>query len=457
MVIRTLFITSLLCSINASMASKDEVSQVTIEDVVQDLCDAVVNIVDLDDYHPTSLGSGFIVSDDGYIVTNNHVLGEENVTKVNVILYDGTKLSAKVIGRDSRVDIALLQVSAGKKLKFLKFGDSDKIRVCQPVIAIGNPFGFDNTVTSGIISRKSRNISNSIRQIGGGDLVDYIQTDASINNGNSGGPLILSTTKNLGEVIGMNTSMFSDSEVSSGINFAIPSNLIKSVVKQLKEYGKIKRAWLGVSFVQLQPDVLTALKIKNYTNAVMVTKVDNESPASRAGIKPNDVILSINQLDLLHQNRANMIVSSLEVGSVIDVGILREDKKTTIKIRVGYKEQEEHSNPSLLDDLKKLDGVYAKELGMTVANLNYDLVSKLSIPYNQHGVVISDISGLVSNQHDINIGDVIMSINLKPITDTNALEKYIAEQKSSQNTTVALYIKRGNESFFRVIPIRRVK
>lgn len=459
---------SLLClygsyAVCVDKSSPSASADLMMEDIISDLCEAVVNIVDATDdgmfssKSPPSLGSGFIISEDGYIVTNNHVLGEDDSVKAKVVLYDGTELVPKVVGRDSRVDIALLKVSAGKKLKFLTLGDSDQIKVCQRVVAIGNPFGFENTVTSGIISRKSRNISASIRQIGGGDLVDYIQTDAAINNGNSGGPLILASSKNIGQVIGMNTSMFSESEYSAGINFAIPSNTIKSVIKQLKKFGKIKRAWLGISFIPIQQDVLSALKIRKYVNAVMVTKIDAASPASSAGLQQNDIILSINKHDLSNENRANIIVSSLEVGSTIEMSVLRESEVVKLEIKVGYKDSDEAPNHDLYKDLKQMNGVYISKLGMTVIDVSSTVANMLNLPYNQRGVVISDINNTVCNQHDINIGDVIVTINQKAINSTTDLQNLVSDIKLSMEPTVALFIKRGKETFFRVVPMRNLK
>ncbi len=432
-------------------AAKQESVEVQIEDIAQDLCDAVVNIVD---QAGNSIGSGFIISDDGYIVTNNHVVDNENDKKPQVVCNDGSRLTAKIVGSDARFDIALLKVSAGQKLPFLKLANSDEIKLCQRVIAIGSPFGFENTVTSGIISRKSRNISNSIRQIGGGDLVDYIQTDTSINNGNSGGPLIAASGKNTGKVVGMITSMFSDSDSSSGISFAIPSNNIKFAVSQLQEFGKIKRAWLGVSFINLESTVLSALKISKYSNAVMVTKVEEDSPASVAGLLPNDVILAINKLELANINRANIIVASLVVGTTTELSVLREGKVIELKLRVGYKEQNEPSEQNLFDALKKQSGLFVKELGMTVANISPELIGKLNLPYDQAGVIISDVNGIVCGHHDVNVGDVIISVNLKNISNIDEFQKTVSDV-NTLNATIALYIKRGNDSFFRVLPLRR--
>ena len=448
---------SIQCLYAAKPVAEKKYTQ--IEDIASDLCEAVVNVVESDSNQRigNSLGSGFIISEDGYIVTNNHVLGEENVSRVMVVLHDGTRSLARVVGRDARVDIALLKISPGKRVKFLRLGDSDKVKLCQRVIAIGSPFGFENTVTSGIISKKSRNISNSMKQIGGGDLVDYIQTDASINNGSSGGPLIIASGNNIGDVIAMNTTMFSDTDVSSGINFAIPSNLIKYVVKQLKQFGKIKRAWVGVSFVPLQSDVLSALKIGGYKNAVMVTKVEPDSPAYRAGIRLNDVILSINSINLSGNNIAGLIVSALEIGSNVGVLILREEKKKLCKIKVGYKEHDEQPGHGLANSLRQLSGIFIKELGMTVANISQDMMTQLGLSINsQQAVVVSDVNNMIAQQHDINIGDLILSINLRSVNDAAAMQKYISDIKTP-DTRIALYISRRGESFFRVLNIRNAK
>jgi serine protease Do len=274
----------------------------------------------------TSLGSGFVIDGEGYIVTNNHVIqGAEDIT---VIFRDDTQLKAKLIGSDSRIDLALLKVEPPNKkpLPAVKWGDSDKSRVGDWVIAIGNPFGMGHSVTAGIISARGRSLNDS--------LDDYLQTDAAINKGNSGGPLFNTD----GEVIGVNTAIYSPSGTNAGLAFSIPSNLVKQVADQLREFGKVKRGWIGVSYQSVTDDIADSFGLDR-ARGVLVANVTADGPASKAGLKRNDIILSFAGQDVLDLRRFPKIVANTRVGNTVDVVVWRGGKEVPLKLRVGEQEE----------------------------------------------------------------------------------------------------------------------
>ena len=288
----------------------------------------------------TSLGSGFIIDGDGYIITNNHVIqGAEDIT---VILRDDTQLKAKLIGSDSRVDIAVLKVEPPNKkpLPAAKFGDSDKSRVGDWVIAIGNPFGLGHSVTAGIISARGRALSDS--------LDDYLQTDAAINKGNSGGPLFNAE----GEVVGVNTAIYSPSGTNAGLAFSIPSNLVKQVAEQLREFGKVRRGWIGVSYQSVTDDIADSFGLDR-ARGVLVANVTADGPAAKAGVKRNDIILSFAGQEVPDLRRFPRIVANTRVGSTVDVVVWRGGKEMPLKLRIGEQEEPEKQNASAQGSGKK--------------------------------------------------------------------------------------------------------
>src|SRR5690348_2760227 len=268
-----------------------------------------------------SLGSGFIIDASGLVVTNNHVIADAD--EVNVILNDGTTLKAEVIGRDQKTDLALLKVAANKPLKAVKFGDSEKLRLGEWVIAIGNPFSLGGTVTAGIVSARNRDIQS-------GPYDNYIQTDAAINRGNSGGPLF-----NLnGEVIGVNTAIISPSGGSIGIGFAVPSNSAVAVIDQLRQFGETRRGWLGVRIQQVTDDIAESLGIAPPRGA-LVAGIDDKGPAKPAGIEPGDVVVSFDGHDIKEMHDLPRVVADTPVGKVVDVVVIRKGKQETHKVTVG--------------------------------------------------------------------------------------------------------------------------
>src|SRR5690242_12785250 len=284
-----------------------------------------------------SLGSGFIIDPSGLIVTNNHVISEAD--EVNVILNDGTTLKAEVVGRDQKTDLALLKVTPTKPLKAVKFGDSDKLRLGEWVIAIGNPFSLGGTVTAGIVSARNRDIQS-------GPYDNYIQTDASINRGNSGGPLF-----NLnGEVIGVNTAIISPSGGSIGIGFAVPSRTVMPVIDQLREFKEVRRGWLGVRIQKVTDDVADKLSIKPPRGA-LIAGVDDKGPAKPAGIEPGDVIVKFDGKDIKEMRDLPKIVADTPVGKDVEVLVVRKGKEEKKTVRLGRLEDEKQASANA-DDKK---------------------------------------------------------------------------------------------------------
>jgi serine protease Do len=277
-----------------------------------------------------SLGSGFIIDDTGYVITNNHVI--DNAEKIMVILYDDTSFEATVVGKDPKTDVALLKIDPKKtKLKAVKFGDSNDLRVGDWVMAIGNPFGFGGTVTAGIVSARGRNLS--------GSYDDYIQTDASINRGNSGGPLF----DMKGNVVGINTAIFSQSGGSVGIGFAVSSNLAKQVTDQLKQYGRTKRGWLGVLIQEISQEIADSLGMKSAKGA-LVSSATEGGPAEKAGVKTGDVILKFNNIDIENMKELPKVVAGTPVGKSVPLVILRNGKELSLNVVLGELELAEKEN-----------------------------------------------------------------------------------------------------------------
>ncbi|MGD2030705.1 MAG: Do family serine endopeptidase, partial [Desulfobacterales bacterium] len=301
------------------------------------------------DFKQRSLGSGFIISKDGYIVTNNHVV--EDAEKIEVILKDEKEFDAEIVGRDANTDLALIKIKTDRDLPVLPFGDSDALKVGQWVVAIGNPFGLEHTVTAGIVSAKGR-------VIGSGPYDDFIQTDASINPGNSGGPLI----DMHGKVVGINTAIIAG---GSGIGFAIPINLVKNIVDQLKSTGEVTRGWLGVGIQDISKQVAEYYGIKS-KKGVLVTEVFPGDPADIAGIKPQDIILSINGKEVATAREITGMIANTGVGETVKVKVLRNGKTRTFKVKIAKREETRISARSTRKERQE-------DLGISVNNVTPEI------------------------------------------------------------------------------------
>src|SRR5712672_3367679 len=331
---------------------------------------------DLQPRKTNSLGSGFIVDTSGIVVTNNHVIADAD--EINVIMNDGTKIKAELVGVDKKTDLAVLKFKPVKPLVAVKFGDSDKLRLGEWVIAIGNPFSLGGTVTAGIVSARNRDINS-------GPYDSYIQTDAAINRGNSGGPLF-----NLdGEVIGVNTLIISPSGGSIGIGFAVPSKTVAGVVSQLQQFGELRRGWLGVRIQTVTDEIAESLNIKPARGA-LIAGVEDKGPAKPAGIEPGDVVIKFDDKDIKEPKDLSRVVADTAVGKEVDVVIIRKGQEETHKVTLGR-----------LDDTDKVQvaaktkdepaekPVTQKALGLDLATLSKDLRSKYKIKDTVRGVIIT--------------------------------------------------------------------
>ena len=378
----------------------------------------------------TSLGSGVIVTPDGYILTNNHVV--ENADKINVTLYSFEEHEATIVGRDPKSDLALIKIEPKSDLQYVTFGDSEKLRVGEWVLAIGNPFGLQQTVTSGIISAKGRAINNQ-------SYGNFIQTDASINPGNSGGPLF-----NLeGEMVGVNTAIFSRTGGNIGIGFAIPVNMAKNVFAQLKEHGKVTRGWLGVMIQQVTTDLAENFGLDRPIGA-LVGQVIPDSPADKAGIKAGDVIIEYNGKEVSQMSMLPAMVANTDVGSKATVIIIRDSKRQNIKVEIGKLEEEE---PVIADAVTGT----SKKLGITVQELTPKLAESLGIEETQ-GLIVTDInSGSAAAAAGILRGDLILEINRVKVENIEQYKNALRAAQEKKN--LLLLIKRDEHTRFVVIDL----
>ena len=372
------------------------------------------------EYKQKSLGSGFIIDADGYILTNNHVV--DDADEIKVILKDHKEYEAKVVGRDPKTDIALIKIKSWKGLQMIKLGDSDELRVGDWVMAIGNPFGLENTVTAGIVSAKGR-------VIGAGPYDNFIQTDASINPGNSGGPLI-----NLkGEVVGINTAIFAGGQ---GIGFAIPINTAKDLISQLKDKGKVTRGWLGVMIQKVTPDLAKAFNLKEESGA-LVGDVTAGSPAEKAGIKPGDIIIEFEGKTIKEMNELPRLVASVPVGKTVEVKVLREGKPLVFKVQI--QEMEDKKMASMGSQTKETLGINAQEF-------TPELARRLRMDY-EPGIIIAQVQeGSPAEEAGLQEGDLIKEVNRKPVKDMKTYQNLIGGLKKGGN--LLFRIKRNGMNLF---------
>ncbi|MDR0555507.1 MAG: trypsin-like peptidase domain-containing protein [Holosporaceae bacterium] len=396
-----------------------------------------------------SSGTGFIISEDGLVVTNNHVIG--NAEKIKIILPDGREYQAKELGHDNRVDIALLKIDVHGKLPFVSFADSDKAQVGDRVIAIGNPFGFGQTVTSGIISYKGRNLFRQISELGaGGDLVSYLQTDAAVNYGNSGCPLFDYN----GEVVGVITVFFADGIHNAGINFAIPSNTVKSAVQELKDNGKIQRSWIGISVVALSKNVVRVLGLGNLYGCA-VTKVDANSPAAVAGVRTGDILTSINDTPIFENTNPEQLLNSLPIGKTVTIQVVRKNVSMKFYVTVGLRSDDDFYLGQR-ESAEKQDIPYEKIEGLDVgvSNMSVALRKSFDVPDSVNGPVVIH-SGPVNG---LSIGDVIQSVNqmeVKCVEDLKSSLLQLAKDsnvKKCREVAVCFFSSQGHKWDYTTVP-----
>jgi serine protease Do len=380
----------------------------------------------------TSLGSGFIIDPAGYIVTNNHVI--EDADEIMVLTHDNEELKATIVGRDEKTDLALLKVEAGKPLPYVKWGDSDALRVGDWVMAIGNPFGLGGTVTAGILSARQRDINS-------GPYDDYMQTDASINRGNSGGPMFNMD----GEVVGINTAIFSPSGGSVGIGFAIPSNLAKPIFAQIREFGKPKRGWLGVRIQTVSPELAEGLRLKEPKGA-LVASVTKDGPADKAGIKQGDVVLKFDGKDVTQMRGLPRIVAETTTGKEADVVIWRQGKEVTLQVKVG--ELTEEAEQQTLASVQHTPGkaTAVDLLGVKLSAITDELRQKYEIPKDATGVVVTEVDAEGPGaETDLRPGDVIVEVDQKPVTSPEDVGLRVKAAQDNGYRVVTLLVNRGGD------------
>lgn len=377
----------------------------------------------------TSIGSGFIISSDGYIVTNGHVIEDSN--DINVNLYDGSKYKAKMIGVDKKTDLALLKINVNRELKFAKFGDSNKARIGDWAIVIGNPYGLGGSVSIGIISARGRDIKN-------GQSDEYLQTDAAINKGNSGGPLFNSN----GEVIGISSAIYSPSGGSVGIGFATPSSNAIQIISQLRDQGEVSRGWIGVSVQDLTPELADSLRLEKVRGAFVSDVVVN-GPADKAGILPTDVIIRFDEQDIEDMKSLPKIVSRTNAGKNVKILVWRHGKVKALNLQI-----EKARDDEAKADYKKYDPKFSEKkstqktlqiLGLTLnegKNPNIDL-----------GLTIAEVANK-SEAYDkgIMVGDIVLSANQNNVNSVDYFRELVKDSYQ-KNKKVFLFLKRGENNF----------
>ncbi len=376
-------------------------------------------------YKQRSLGSGFIISNDGFILTNNHVVAGADEIKVK--LSDGREFKAEVKGTDEKLDLAVLKIDVKGGLPVAQLGDSDNIQVGEWVMAIGNPFGLNQTVTAGIVSATGR-------VIGSGPYDDFIQTDASINPGNSGGPLFNAH----GKVIGINTAIVAGGQ---GIGFAIPINMAKSVLPQLEEKGKVTRGWLGVAIQPVTPELAKSFGVTGEKGA-LVADITKDSPADKAGLKIGDIILEFDGKEIQEMNNLPRLVAATPIGKKVKIKILRNGKSKVVTATIERLKEGAESVQT---------GTEQDRIGVTVRDLNAELAAQIGIKETKGVVVVAVKPGGIAEEAGIAVGDVIKEIDGTQINTVADFAKAISAHKKDEITR--LLLRRGDSSLFVAIKV----
>jgi len=377
-----------------------------------------------------ALGSGFVIDSDGYVVTNNHVI--DGADTITVTFEDGTTKDAVLIGQDPKTDLALLKVESSGSLAHVALGDADKMRVGDWVLAIGNPFGLGGTATVGIVSAKGRDISS-------GPYDDYLQIDAPINSGNSGGPIFDID----GNVVGVNTAIFSPNGGNVGIGFAIPVNQVQQVVTELKENGHVTRGWLGVQIQPLDEDIASSLGMDSDDGA-LVAEVLPDSPAEKAGIETGDVITEFDGKAIDSPKALSLKVASTDPAKKVRVTVWRDGREKTVSVRLG----ESNDTPTMAAAPGARSGHVYEELGMSLTSLNDTLRQQLDLDDDTQGLVVTDVEpGTAASEKGLRRGDVIRSVNGEPVKSLADMDGALRTAESDDKTALML-VKRGDGQRF---------
>ena len=394
----------------------------------------------------SSLGSGFIIDSSGLVVTNNHVIADAD--EITVTLHDDTKLEAELVGRDPKTDLALLRVKPKKPLVAVPFGDSSKTRVGDWVVAIGNPFGLGGTVTAGIVSARQRDINS-------GPYDDFIQTDASINRGNSGGPMF-----NLaGEVIGINTAIFSPSGGSVGIGFAIPANLARPIIEQLQTFGKARRGWLGVRIQSVTDEIAQSLGMEKATGA-LVASVTKDGPAEKYNIKVGDVILKFDNKVVGEMRRLPRIVAETTVGKAVNVDVWRKGKPFRLQITLGEFPEDDAKLASVAPAQKQetAKALTIGELGMTLSVLTPGLREQFKLEEGAKGVVITEVAPTgPAGEKRIPVGAIVRKIgpDQEVVTSPAQVQAKVKQAMKAKLNTILVLIETGGTQRFVALNIAK--
>ncbi|HLK85568.1 MAG TPA: DegQ family serine endoprotease [Candidatus Binataceae bacterium] len=379
------------------------------------------------EYKQHGLGSGVIVSSDGYILTNNHVAGHAD--EIHVRLLDKREFTAKVVGKDAKTDLALIKINTNQPLPVAPLGDSNSAQVGDWVVAIGSPFGFTSTVTAGIISAKGRAL--------GGNYDDFIQTDASINPGNSGGPLFNAK----GQVIGINTAIYSSTGSNAGIGFAIPIDLAKQVMQQLKQHGKVVRGWLGVEIQEVTPDLAQSFNLPKPEGA-LVANVEKEGPALKAGIQRGDIIVKFNNLPVQDEHQLPELVAQTPIGDTVPVEVIRNGKHLTIQVKVAELKEEQLASAKSEEP--------GSSWGLQVQSITPEIANQLNLNSNK-GVVVRGVTpDSPAADAGIQQGDVVLEVNHAKV---NTVDDFLsaAKQAKKNKSSALLLVQRGSATMYTVI------
>lgn len=389
----------------------------------------------------TSLGSGFVIDAEGYIVTNHHVVAKAD--EIQVTFPNDTKLTAKVIGTDAKTDLALLKVTSRKPLTYVSFGDSDALNVGDWVIAVGNPFGLGGSVSAGIVSARGRNIN-------AGPFDDFIQTDAAINRGNSGGPLFDVE----GKVVGINSAIFSPTGGSVGIGFAVPSSLAQPIIEQLRDNGKISRGWLGVKIQEVTEEVANSIGFTKPYGA-LVLEVSPDGPAKDSGIQAGDVIVKFNGKQVSLMRSLPRMVAQTEIGSRSEVTVWRKGHEHHYTVKLGQLPDDSVTPKTIQQQSDKPQTRQRDIVGMVMAPLNRQLRQTYSIPSDVNGLFLLDIkASSLAAQRGLQPGDVIVEANQEALDSVTTFQAIIADAKREKREYVLLLVMRRGETRFVTLPVQ---
>lgn len=376
------------------------------------------------EFRNRGLGSGFIISEDGYIVTNHHVIRQAE--EIEVILQNGEQYDARIVGSDPKTDIALLKIETDQKLQAVKLGDSARLDIGEPVIAIGNPFGLGHTVTSGIVSAKGRSL-------GLGAYDDFIQIDAAINPGNSGGPLF----NFRGEVVGVNTAIIAGGQ---GIGFAIPVNMASQIVNQLRSDGKVVRGWLGVIVQQITPEIAASLDLDDH-NGALVSDIAPGGPADKAGLRRGDVIVRIDDRQIKDMPDLPRTVADYTPGEEAVLSVLRHGQKMQLNVVLGQMPDDEQ-----VPGQRQTRTEVEQTIGLVVEQITPQIKNRYSLPVSEGVIVIRVADGTLADQAGFRTGDIILEMNGKKIKSVSDYNRVISEVKGESN--LLFLVQRGERTLF---------